>query len=678
METQKKEEPTPNHNGDIKGKGKKRSTLSKQISYKVILFVAVIFSAMMIITMMIVQSTVSSLSKDVLEKEAQSNVNEINGWVNNRLTYMNGVLGTMRNVEFQDNTQIYNYLASAIKNENSNASDIYIADNGSLFIDGTGYVPDASFKPYERSWYKTGIQKDSMVIGDAYQDTISKDYVVSISGKVSGTTVLSADVSLKTIVDQVKSIKTLNDGYAFLVEKSSDIIIAHNDDDRQGVKLSESGTKFLQSVGQNINSTTVMELSDGSDKYFIKMTPVENTEWVLVSCATYQSVMGQLDTFKIVIGAISVVVFILLLFFTQIIIKYSTKSMGDLTLMINRIAGGDFTEKAKVVGNNEITTIAESLNQYIDTMHDTMTKITEATREVTNGAATSNQVAKNVNTSVNVQKDAMGQMNQVVADISKSIEELAGNATTLAGAVSEVNTNSLQAKDHMKDTVDAADRGKNEITTVSDKMNQMTDTMKNLEATVRQVSESMKEINKISDLIGDIASQTNLLSLNASIEAARAGEAGKGFAVVASEIGNLATMSSDAVAKIAHQIAQIDQEVEETVRQTGTSVADIAESKESVDRTVEALSYIFKTIKDAAELIEGVATKVSEVDDVASSMAAITEEQSASTEELLSSTDELHGQSVSIADESDKITDVSDKLNGYAEELKEKLEVFTL
>lgn len=678
MKTQKKEEPTPNHNGDIKGKGKKRSTLSKQISYKVILFVAVIFSAMMIITMMIVQSTVSSLSKDVLEKEAQSNVNEINGWVNNRLTYMNGVLGTMRNVEFQDNTQIYNYLASAIKNENSNASDIYIADNGSLFIDGTGYVPDASFKPYERSWYKTGIQKDSMVIGDAYQDTISKDYVVSISGKVSGTTVLSADVSLKTIVDQVKSIKTLNDGYAFLVEKSSDIIIAHNDDDRQGVKLSESGTKFLQSVGQNINSTTVMELSDGSDKYFIKMTPVENTEWVLVSCATYQSVMGQLDTFKIVIGAISVVVFILLLFFTQIIIKYSTKSMGDLTLMINRIAGGDFTEKAKVVGNNEITTIAESLNQYIDTMHDTMTKITEATREVTNGAATSNQVAKNVNTSVNVQKDAMGQMNQVVADISKSIEELAGNATTLAGAVSEVNTNSLQAKDHMKDTVDAADRGKNEITTVSDKMNQMTDTMKNLEATVRQVSESMKEINKISDLIGDIASQTNLLSLNASIEAARAGEAGKGFAVVASEIGNLATMSSDAVAKIAHQIAQIDQEVEETVRQTGTSVADIAESKESVDRTVEALSYIFKTIKDAADLIEGVATKVSEVDDVASSMAAITEEQSASTEELLSSTDELHGQSVSIADESDKITDVSDKLNGYAEELKEKLEVFTL
>lgn len=678
MKTQKKEEPTPNHNGDIKGKGKKRSTLSKQISYKVILFVAVIFSAMMIITMMIVQSTVSSLSKDVLEKEAQSNVNEINGWVNNRLTYMNGVLGTMRNVEFQDNTQIYNYLASAIKNENSNASDIYIADNGSLFIDGTGYVPDASFKPYERSWYKTGIQKDSMVIGDAYQDTISKDYVVSISGKVSGTTVLSADVSLKTIVDQVKSIKTLNDGYAFLVEKSSDIIIAHNDDDRQGVKLSESGTKFLQSVGQNINSTTVMELSDGSDKYFIKMTPVENTEWVLVSCATYQSVMGQLDTFKIVIGAISVVVFILLLFFTQIIIKYSTKSMGDLTLMINRIAGGDFTEKAKVVGNNEITTIAESLNQYIDTMHDTMTKITEATREVTNGAATSNQVAKNVNTSVNVQKDAMGQMNQVVADISKSIEELAGNATTLAGAVSEVNTNSLQAKDHMKDTVDAADRGKNEITTVSDKMNQMTDTMKNLEATVRQVSESMKEINKISDLIGDIASQTNLLSLNASIEAARAGEAGKGFAVVASEIGNLATMSSDAVAKIAHQIAQIDQEVEETVRQTGTSVADIAESKESVDRTVEALSYIFKTIKDAAELIEGVATKVSEVDDVASSMAAITEEQSASTEELLSSTDELHGQAVSIADESDKITDVSDKLNGYAEELKEKLEVFTL
>ena len=126
----------------------------------------------------------------------------------------------------------------------------------------------------------------------------------------------------------------------------------------------------------------------------------------------------------------------------------------------------------------------------------------------------------------------------------------------------------------MKGAVVAVNNGHDNIEAVSSKMNQINNTILELEKDVSTVGESMTEINNITDIIGDISSQTNLLALNASIEAARAGEAGKGFAVVATEIGNLANMSSEATSKIAGLIQKISQQVKLSIERTEATVSD--------------------------------------------------------------------------------------------------------
>ena len=114
----------------------------------------------------------------------------------------------------------------------------------------------------------------------------------------------------------------------------------------------------------------------------------------------------------------------------------------------------------------------------------------------------------------------------------------------------------------------------------------------NLEEAVDKVGTASGEIVDIIKLIGDIAEETNLLSLNASIEAARAGEAGRGFAVVASQIGVLAKNSADSVAHITSLINEINGLVDDAVKQGRSSASDIESSADLIHTAVDTFDQI--------------------------------------------------------------------------------------
>ena len=119
----------------------------------------------------------------------------------------------------------------------------------------------------------------------------------------------------------------------------------------------------------------------------------------------------------------------------------------------------------------------------------------------------------------------------------------------------------------MQETVAVSEKGRKDMERVGEALSDIEVSIHNLEEAVNKVGTASGEIVQIIKLIGDIADETNLLSLNASIEAARAGEAGRGFAVVATEIGTLAKNSADSVAHITELITEINNLVEDAVRQ---------------------------------------------------------------------------------------------------------------
>ena len=152
----------------------------------------------------------------------------------------------------------------------------------------------------------------------------------------------------------------------------------------------------------------------------------------------------------------------------------------------------------------------------------------------------------------------MQSMAESVQELNAEMVEIGGNIEVITGAVTELNA----ASDSMNSISDQAQTDIQEVYESS----------QNSVAAVEAIAEHMetltKAINEVSNatrLIGDISSQTNLLSLNASIEAARAGEAGRGFAVVAQEIGSLAAQSQDSVSQIdaiANNIIQLSSSYE--------------------------------------------------------------------------------------------------------------------
>lgn len=169
----------------------------------------------------------------------------------------------------------------------------------------------------------------------------------------------------------------------------------------------------------------------------------------------------------------------------------------------------------------------------------------------------------------------------------------------------------------MRTTVEVSEKGKADMESVGNALHNIEISIHNLEEAVDKVGTASGEIVDIIKLIGDIAEETNLLSLNASIEAARAGEAGRGFAVVASQIGVLAKNSADSVAHITSLINEINGLVDDAVKQAGSSASDIESSADLIHTAVDTFDQIFQNIQETSHLIEGVVEKINQVDQVA-------------------------------------------------------------
>lgn len=188
---------------------------------------------------------------------------------------------------------------------------------------------------------------------------------------------------------------------------------------------------------------------------------------------------------------------------------------------------------------------------------------------------------------------------------------------------------------------------------------------------IHTTNESVKKIREATELITSIASQTNLLSLNASIEAARAGEAGKGFAVVATEISQLAAQSSSSADIIKGIIEELVREAELTVSIVDEVSAILGKQQDKLHQTKEHFDVLEKGIENSdgetgqikanTEICENARKKVEEI---IVSLSAISEENAAATEETTASMTELDGTISNLVVTAQELNSLADELDG--------------
>ena len=282
--------------------------------------------------------------------------------------------------------------------------------------------------------------------------------------------------------------------------------------------------------------------------------------------------------------------------------------INDVKDILNQMADADFTasstDKSKYAG--EFEAILDAMARLKKQMAETLQSVSEA----------SNQVAAGAN------------------NLSEASQSLAEGATDQAGAVEEMQATITTISDDIRVTANSAGDSYNQARSYAEEAERSHREMQAMMDAMTRINDASKQVGNIISEIEDIASQTNLLSLNASIGAARAGEAGRGFSVVADQIRQLAEQSANSAAETRTLI-----ETSLSAIADGSKTVDIV--NDSINRVVEGMEQIAQSSKsisemanDQAEAMKQAEQGVSQISEVVQSNSATAEETSATSEEL--------------------------------------------
>lgn len=621
---------------------------------------------------------IESYSQNLLESSVNSQASKIEAWLEENLASMQ-MAKTMIEKLHPDETQLQTILDASCGYSENYPDGLFLADANGSFLKGTDSKKQEP-NPKESMWYQEGMTRVNMAVGSAHQNPNGTN-VVSASGLLNDGSdtvrVIAADMTLDRISVIVNSFIEMHDAEAFLVDKDSSVILASRDSDLISRTLGADGqSAFYKDVEKKVSGKSYDFCTlDGNMTVFKE---VNGTNWLLVSYVPTRVVLADLVGLRNLMIIFSIISILVLCVLIERVTHVVIRPVKEMTRVITSMASGDFTVSMKVKGNDEIAVMGRSVEHFIASMKEMIRQMGHVSDRLEKQAGSSKNVSGEMNSAANIQSQSMTELNATVDQLSVSVNEIAQNATQLAGVVADTKEDSDKVEDKMRTTVEVSEKGKADMESVGNALHNIEISIHNLEEAVDKVGTASGEIVDIIKLIGDIAEETNLLSLNASIEAARAGEAGRGFAVVASQIGVLAKNSADSVAHITSLINEINGLVDDAVKQAGSSASDIESSADLIHTAVDTFDQIFQNIQETSHLIEGVVEKINQVDQVATNVAAISEEQAASSDEILATSESMLQQAKSISKNSEQVEAEAGNLAESADQLADQVKQFQI
>ena len=472
----------------------------------------------------------------------------------------------------------------------------------------------------------------------------------------------------------------LNNLHEFLAENISDGYIT----DTSGMMAAHAQFEITPEDEYDLSSSPFMTDNSSSGMYeqkfsgnntYVSWTKEPVTGYYVAVAQQESEIMAEAIRSAMVVIIIGIILIIVAVVISFMMAKSFTEPVEAVGKTLNALSDGRFVKVEKFdERKDEFGAISKATNAVITKLDEIVSNIKASAEDV---GASSTELS-----------DMANQISQTAEDVSNAVQEIASGATQQADEIQSASEN----VGRIGEAVGDVQRSTDDLSGITEKMkeaseissksladlqnssNEMTEKIDEISQTIQATQQAVNNISEKVEGITSIATQTNLLSLNASIEAARAGEAGKGFAVVAEEIGKLAedskTMADDIRKEMDILLEQAQAAVgaAEDVRQ-GNNDQQIAlgETLDAVNGMLEDIGSTVGGVQLISRGADTCDTSKNAVVDTMSALSAISEENAASSEETGASMQELSATVTTLASSANGLKEIADKLN---EEMK--------